>query len=144
MVVRKRKKHSRFRGNRHYHGSHKNWKGGGNRGGRGQAGMHKHKWTFTVKYDPDHYGKHGFTRHAQVKEIKAINLKDLDRIIDRLVAQKLAGEENGKVKINLPKIGYDKLLGSGNVTRPLIVEAKQFSKNAVAKLEKAGGKSVKL
>ena len=132
----------RFRGNRHYHGSHKNWKGSGNRGGRGQAGMHKHKWTYTVKYDPEHYVKRGFIRHSAGKELKAINLKELDKMVDKLVDQKMAEEENGKVKINLSKIGYDKLLGSGKVTKPLIVEAKHFSKNAVEKLEKSGGKAV--
>ncbi len=144
MVVRKRKKHSRFRGNRHYHGSHKNWRGSGNRGGRGQSGMHKHEWTYTVKYDPEHFGKKGFTRHSAKKVIKAINLKDLDRMMDRLVDKKLAQEENGKVKINLRKIGYDKLLGAGKVTKPLVVEVKYYSKNVEKKLKQAGGELVKL
>jgi len=133
MVVRKEKK--RRRGERTYHGSHKKWRGGGSRGGRGLAGLHKHKWSYTVKYEPEHFGKVGFKRpQAVVKKIKTINLKDLDRL----------AEKTGESKINLKELGYDKVLGSGKVTRPLIVEAKSFSKQAIKKLEEAKGKAVKI
>jgi large subunit ribosomal protein L15 len=44
-MAKKGKKHRRFRGRRTYHGSHKKARGGGSRGGRGQAGLHKHKWS---------------------------------------------------------------------------------------------------
>lgn len=145
MVVRRRRKHERFRGRRTYHGSHKKWRGGGSRGGRGKAGMHKHKWSYTVKYEPEHFGKRGFTRPSEVaREIKAINLKDLERMLEKLLEEKLAEKEDDKIKINLQKIGYDKLLGSGKLTKPLIIEAKYFSKSAIKKLEKVGGRAVKL
>lgn len=145
MVVRKRKKHSRFRGNRHYHGSHKKWRGSGNRGGRGLIGLDDHKKGFGLKYYPDHYGKHGFKRHySLVQHIRTINLKDLDAMVEKLKNRKLVEEENGKTKINLGKIGYDKLLGDGKITQPIIVEGKHFSKNAMKKLEEAGGKAVKI
>ena len=131
MVVRKRKKHRRFRGRRAYHGSHKKWRGGGSRGGRGQAGLHKHKWSWTIKYDPEHFGKRGFKRPvATIEKIRAINLGDLEKMIEKLLEQKLAEKEGEKIKINLKKIGYDKLLGSGKITKPLIVEAKSFSESA--------------
>ncbi|MEM3921728.1 MAG: 50S ribosomal protein L15, partial [Nitrososphaerota archaeon] len=29
----------------------------GSRGGHGHAGMHKHKWTWVLKHDPDYFGK---------------------------------------------------------------------------------------
>jgi large subunit ribosomal protein L15 len=145
MVVRKRKKHAKFRGHRTYHGSHKKWRGGGSRGGRGKAGYHKHKWSYVVKHEPEHFGKRGFTRPPEVaKEVKAINLKDLDKMVGKLLEQKLAEKEQDKIKINLLKIGYDKVLGSGRVTRPLIIEAKSFSKQAIKKIEDAGGKVVKI
>ncbi len=145
MVVRKRKKHSRFRGNRHYHGSHKKARGSGNRGGRGQAGLENHKKGYMQKYDPEHFGKRGFVRNdSVVKHIKSINLKDLDRIIEGLKEKKLVAEEEGKIKVNLEKIGYDKLLGDGKITKPIIVEGKYFSKNAIKKLEEVGGKAVKI
>ena len=145
MVVTKRKKHSRFRGYRTYHGSHKKWRGSGNRGGRGMIGLDDHKKGFGLKYFPDHYGKHGFKRHYSLMEdIKTINLKDLDQMVGKLKEKKLVTEEDGKVKINLEKIGYNKLLGSGKITMPLIVEGKYFSKEAVRKLEQVGGKAVKI
>ena len=112
MVVRKEKK--RRRGERTYHGSHKKWRGGGSRGGRGKAGGHKHKWSYVVKYDPEHFGKHGFKRPVEiVRKVKAINLGDLNRMVENLLQQNLAVKEGSSIKINLKKIGYNKLLGSG-------------------------------
>ncbi len=143
MVVRREKK--RRRGERTYHGSHKKWRGGGSRGGRGKAGFHKHKWSYTVKYEPEHFGKRGFKRPEEVKkEVKTINLEELDKIVNELIDKKLVEEEEGKIKINLINLGFEKLLGSGKISRPLIVEAKYFSKKAVEKLEKVGGKAVKV
>jgi len=139
MVVRKEGK--RRRGERSYHGSHKKWRGAGSRGGHGKAGMHKYKWSYTLKYEPEHFGKKGF-KSLVTKEIKAINLKDLDQLTDKLLEKKLAEKEGDKIKIDLEKIGYDKLLGSGRVSKPLMVEAKYFSKKAIKKLEDAGGKAV--
>lgn len=143
MVVRKQK--NRRRGERTYHGSHKKWRGGGSRGGRGQAGMHKHKWSYTVKYEPDHFGKYGFKRpQGLVKQLKIINVGDLDRMAEVLVQKNLALKEGNAVKIDLRKIGYDKLLGAGILNKSLIVESRYFSKSAIKKLESAGGKAVVL
>lgn len=145
MVVRKRKKHSRFRGFRAYHGSHKKWKGAGSRGGRGEAGYDNHMKGYMQKYDPGHFGKHGFKRHySLVKNIRTINLKDLDAMIGDRKDQESFGEENGKIKVNLEKIGYDKLLGDGKITKSIIVEGKHFSKIAIKKLEQAGGRAIKI
>jgi large subunit ribosomal protein L15 len=139
MVVRKRK--VRRRGERTYHGSHKKWRGGGSRGGRGQAGLHKYKWSYVTSYKPDHFGYKGFASRFP-KKIKAINLRDLDQMIDKLLEKKLAEKADNKIKIDLEKIGYDKLLGSGKVTKSLIVEGKYFSKQAIQKLEEAGGQAI--
>lgn len=133
MVVRRRKKHSRFRGGRTYHGSHKKWRGGGSRGGRGAAGMHKHKWSYAVKYEKEHFGKFGFTRPSAVLEkIKTINIDDLEKI---------SAKEN-KNEIDATQLGYQKVLGRGKISKPLVVKAKQFSKSAIKKLEQSGGKAV--
>jgi len=135
MVVRKERKHRKFRGYRTHHGSHKKSRGGGSRGGRGLAGMHKYKWSYTLKYDPEHYGKKGFKIPLAVaKKVKAINLSELDKL----------AKKTGKEKINLKELGYDKVLGSGKITKPLVVEAKSFSKKAIKKLEEAKGKAVKV
>lgn len=140
MVVRKKRK--RRRGERTYHGSHKKWRGGGSRGGRGKAGMHKHKWSYTLKYEPEHFGKRGFK--SIKKREKAINLKELDRIAESLLKEGLAEKEEGRIKINLGKIGYEKLLGFGKINKPLVVVAKSFSKKAVRKLEESGGKVIRV
>jgi len=143
MVVRIRKK--RRRGERTYHGSHKKWRGGGSRGGRGEAGKHKHKWSYVVKYEPEHFGKHGFKRPQDVvKDIRIINVGNLNRMLENLLLKNLAAKEGNSVKVNLQKIGYDKLLGSGMLNKSLIVESKYFSKSAIKKLEEAGGKAVVL
>jgi len=135
MVVRREKKHRRFRGRRTYHGSHKKARGGGSRGGRGRAGLHKHKWSYVVKYEPEHFGKHGFKRPPEVvKEVKTVNLKELDRI----------AKEKNLDRLNVSELGYEKVLGTGKISRPLVVEAKIFSKQAVKKIEGSGGKAVRL
>ncbi|MEM5829644.1 MAG: uL15m family ribosomal protein [Candidatus Aenigmatarchaeota archaeon] len=133
MVVRKEKKHRKFRGRRTYHGSHKKARGGGSRGGRGKAGMHKHKWSYTVKYEPDHFGKIGF-KPVKRREVKVINLEELDKI----------AREKNLEKINVVELGFEKVLGKGKLSKPLTVEAIEFSKKAVKKIEEVGGKVVKL
>jgi len=145
MVVRKRKKFKKFRGHRTYGtGSHKKARGGGSRGGRGLAGLHKHKWSYTVKYAPEHFGRHGFKRPEEmVEKIKAINLKELDQLAEKFLKEKIAEKEDDKIKIDVSKLGYKKVLGSGQINKPLIVEAKYFSKSAIKKIEQAGGKAVK-
>jgi len=146
MTVRREKKFRKFRGHRTYGtGSHKKARGAGNRGGRGMAGLHKHKWSYVVKYAPDYFGKRGFKRPSvAVKDIKSINLKDLDRRAEQWLKEKVAEKEGDKIKINVLKFGYQKVLGSGRMNKPLIIEAKLFSKSAIKKIEEAGGKAVKV
>lgn len=144
MVVSRRKKVRKMRGHRSYgKGSHKKARGAGNRGGRGKAGYHKHKWSYTVKYEPDHFGKRGFKRFFAPK-IKAVNIDDLEKMVSELLEKKIAVKEGGAVKINVMKIGFQKVLGGGKLTVPLIVEAKNFSESAIKKIEAAGGKAVKI
>lgn len=142
MTVSKKKKHRRFRGVRTYHGAHRNWRGGGNRGGRGRAGGHKHKWSYVVKYDKDRYGKRGFAKPES--SARAINLQQIESKMDYFVAKKFAEKEGSSMKIDLQKAGYQKVLGEGKVKTPMIVQAKFFSKQAEKKLEEAGGKAVKV
>ena len=146
MTVRIGKKVRKFRGQRSYGtGSHKKARGGGNRGGRGMAGMHKHKWSLTVQTKEKIFGKHGFKRpQSIVKDIPAINLKKLDYMAEDLLKNKLAEKEDDKIKINVMKLGFEKVLGGGRISHSLILEAKLFSKSAIKKLEKAGGKAIKI
>jgi large subunit ribosomal protein L15 len=130
MVVRKKKKSGKFRGSRtHGYGSHKKHRGAGSRGGRGKAGMHKHKWSSTIKYEPDRFGKRGFKRpSATTKKVNAINVGQLEKVAA------------SKKTLNLAEFGYDKVLGSGTISTALDVTAASFSRGAVKKIEEAGGK----
>lgn len=145
MTVSKQGKRRKFRGHRTYHGAHRKWRGGGSRGGRGLAGGHKHKWSFVVKYDKTRFGKHGFKRHGSgMQAITKINLQQIEMMMDYFVEKKFAEKEGNAMKVDLKKAGYEKVLGSGKVTKPMIVQAKWFSKIAEKKLEEAGGKAVKI
>jgi large subunit ribosomal protein L15 len=141
MVVRRDRKIRKLRGRKSSYGSHKKHKGAGNRGGRGMSSMHKSKVMRMIKYFPDHYGKHGMSSIKKT-EIRTINLMDLDSKIEELLKEKKVEKDKDGIKVKLSDLGYDKLLGSGKVNHPLIVEAKYFSKNAMKKLEEVKGKAV--
>ena len=115
------------------YGSKKKHRGAGSRGGRGLAGSFKHKKLKILKENPDHYGKHGFRRRNR-KTVNSINLRDLDNLSQKL----------GKKKLNLKELGYNKVLGKGQVTQKLEIEADSFSKKAKEKIEEAGGKAIEL
>lgn len=140
-MIRKRRKITRMRGTRTVGGgSAKKRRGAGNRGGRGMAGSHKHLWTWIVKYKPDHFGKRGFKRpKAVTREVKTINLKEIDEKLDELLEKNLAEEKNGMIYIDLEKLGYDKLLGAGQISRPISVKSPEISKKAKEKIIEAGG-----
>jgi large subunit ribosomal protein L15 len=108
---------------------------GGGRGGHGKAGFHKHKWTYVIKYEPDYFGKKGFTSPKNLKrKVNAINVGVLDEL-----AEKLSTKREGKLFIDLESLGCTKLLGTGKVTKPLIVKAPSCSKSAADKIREAGG-----
>jgi large subunit ribosomal protein L15 len=111
------------------------------RGGRGKAGRQKHKWTHTIKYRPDYFGKKGFNRH-QTRKLATINVGELDEKIESLLSNGLAIKKGKRIILDLIDLGVEKLLGSGKVTRPIFVTAKSWSKNAVRKIEEAEGKII--
>ncbi|MBS3052016.1 MAG: uL15 family ribosomal protein [Candidatus Aenigmarchaeota archaeon] len=142
MVVRKRKKILKRRGfGSPGYGSHKKHRGGGSKGGKGNAGLHKHKVHTMIKYMPDHFGRKGL-RSTIPKEVKTISLMELDQMIDELLKNKKVQKEGDAIKINLSELGYDKLLGNGRTSHKLIIEGKHFSKQAVRKLEESGGQII--
>lgn len=121
MVVRRKKKSRKALGYKTHFGGvgGKQHRGKGSRGGKGRAGHGKraaHMRLFWLKRDQEPKKK---------KRIKVINLNQLDQ---------LKGDT-----IDLTKLGYDKLLGTGKVTRKINVKVKSCSKKAKEKLEKAGG-----
>jgi len=106
----------------------KGGRGSGLRGGRGNAGLHKHKFTYMLKYMPDHFGVHGFKRDPSlVKRDKIINIGQLDE------------RYHGKKEIDLSKEGFDKLLGGGIVEHGYKITVKSASQKAIEKIAQSGG-----
>jgi len=103
----------------------------GSRGGFGKAGLHKHKWFYTLKYEPDHFGKHGFKSRFPRK--KAINISQLVELVDKY-----------GLTINLDDLGYDKLLAKGVIDKAIKVYVKEASESAIRKIKEAGGEVILL
>ena len=135
---------SKFRGSRTHGRGKKAGRGAGLRGGRGNAGLHKHKWISIVKYDPDHFGHHGFKRPQSVVQAKiTMNLSEVEQFLPSLSKDGFAEEKGGKWTVDLTKMGVDKLLGSGRISTPISVKVAEASASAQEKLKKAGGKILK-
>ena len=110
---------SKFRGSRMHGRGKKAGRGAGLRGGRGNAGLHKHKYISVVKYMPDHFGHHGFKRPQSVVACnRTMNLSELELNIDSLMKEGFAEKKDGRIIIDLTKAGIDKLLGSGKISTP--------------------------
>jgi large subunit ribosomal protein L15 len=132
----KQRKTRKMRGSRtHGYGRVGQHRDAGSRGHR-KVGRHKHLWSYVTAHEPDYFGKHGFTSPQSLKrKEKVINVAKLDEI-----SQKLSNEkEKGQTHVNLTSLGYTKLLGTGKITKPLIVNVPSCSKSAAEKIKKAGG-----
>jgi len=115
----------------------------GSRGGFGLVGFHKHKWTWTIKYAPHWFGKHGFTQPPTiVAEINAINVGELDEIARDMLRQGIAQKEDTKIVIDVSVLGFNKVLGRGKITLPLKVITPAITERAREKIEAAGGEVV--
>jgi len=134
---------SKFRGSRTHGRGKKSGRGAGIHGGRGNAGLHKHKYISLVKYMPDHFGVHGFKRpQSVVAHNTTINLSELEISIESLKKGGFVEVKSGKTIVDLRKAGIDKLLGSGTISTPLEIMVDQASERAKAKLKEAGGKII--
>ena len=138
MVSRTRK----LRGSRTHGRGKKHGRGAGGRGGTGNAGLHKHKFKWMIKYDPDHFGRHGFTRHAQMRETIAIDLEDLARRLADLASAGHVKQDKSRIDVDLTAAGIDKLLGSGRVAVAMRITVANASEAARAKVAGAGGEVV--
>lgn len=100
----------------------------GSRGGHGNAGLHKHKWSWLIINDPDHFGRDPFRPPGHVKPSTWVNVGELGSLA------------MGRKELDLTELGFEKLLGSGAAGGPYIVKVGSFTKKAQAKIEAAGGK----
>ena len=129
--MKKRKKRVKLRGSQtHGWGCKKKHRGKGSKGGAGMAGIKGHK-KFKLWKGGRKTGKRGF---------KSLNQRGLKPSVRTINLNQLALIE-GK-EIDLEKLGYQKVLGWGEIKRPVSVRAMAFSKKAREKITKAGGKAV--
>ena len=85
--------------------------------------------------------KRGFTNIFRT-EYTVVNL---DRLVEHLEGQALTEigvDDYKKLGLSSSKKALIKILGSGELTSALTIYAHKFSKSAVEKIEKAGGKAV--
>ncbi|MFH0970609.1 MAG: uL15 family ribosomal protein [Candidatus Diapherotrites archaeon] len=136
MVVRSKKTtRNKQRGERtHGHGDTKNRRGAGNRGGRGKAGSHKHKFskyhaTFGVKV----------RQNPRTTKGIAINVSQLASYLPKWADQGKIVQEDGLWIIDGRKVGVSKLLGSGIVPENLYIRHIKVSEKARQKIEEAEG-----
>nr|AKQ01217.1 50S ribosomal protein L15, large subunit ribosomal protein L15 [uncultured euryarchaeote Rifle_16ft_4_minimus_1523] len=138
-----KQKTKKFRGSRTCGGgTHKNRRGGGSRGGRGNAGTCKHHFVRAMQRGLS-FGKHGFKRPSSiVKDRTIVNIGEIDEAIEQLVADGFAEKKGSTFHIDLANIGIEKVLGNGKVTRPLFITAQGFSSVAKQKIEDAKGQAI--
>jgi large subunit ribosomal protein L15 len=123
----------RMRGSRtHGYGQIGQHRHSGQQGGHGAAGLHKHKWSWLILNDPNHYGRDPFFIPGAEKVSRWLNVGDLEDMV-------VTGSD-GPVSVDLTALGVEKLLGSGTVKRAFNVKVGQFTERAKDKLEKSGGK----
>ena len=124
------RKARRYRGMRtHGYGQIGQHRHSGKQGGHGNAGLHKHKWSWLILNDPDHFGRDPFRPPSYyVRPSKWVNVGELD------------GLAKGSKSLDLTSLGVGKLLGSGVVGAAYEIKVASFTKKAQAKIEAAGGK----
>src|SRR6056297_483632 len=97
-------KKRRQRGSRtHGGGTHKNRRGAGHRGGRGNAGRDKHEF-----HNHEPLGKSGFKRPQMLQEeIAEIDVRELDEDAALLAAEGVAEKTDGGYRIDVRDVVED-------------------------------------
>jgi large subunit ribosomal protein L15 len=135
-----RRRTEKYRGRRTHGRGKKAGRGAGLRGGKGNAGLHKHKYMHMLKFDPYHFGRHGFKRHAPKKDVVPINVGSLQTELPKLIEYGLAKKAEKGMVIDLTDSKYNKLLGGGSIKTPLTIRVAEATAIARQKVEAAGGK----
>jgi large subunit ribosomal protein L15 len=112
--------------------------GKGQKGQKSRSGGNPHPW-FEGGQMPLHrrLPKRGFTNIFR-KEYEIVDLSRLDKVSGDLPITPEIMKEHGLVK----KSTAVKILANGELTRAVTVHAHKFSKSAMEKIEKSGGKAV--
>ncbi len=124
---------------------------GGQRAGKGKTtGWKKSKKSYYLKQkelgfpDPDwDFGKKGFKRPQDIRRIynvNTLNIKDLDLTIEDLTQKNIATKTGTTYSINMKDLNVQKILGRGEINNKINITVDKASKQAVEKIESAGGK----
>jgi len=125
----------------HGNGSSKKNRGAGHRGGRGNAGRGKKAKHEKMTKDGVHkLGEQGF--NSRKDDQTGINLRDIDQQIERLVEEGFAEETDDGFKVDLEKLGYEKVLAKGHLTKEIEIHAPKFSSRAEEKIKDGEGTAV--
>ncbi len=119
--------------------------GNGKTGGRGHKGQKARsgggvRWGFEGGQTPlfRQVPKRGFNNKEFAPELVELNLDQLNRFEDGEIVNLQTVKEKGILKFRKSVDGL-KILGSGELTRKLTVEAYGFTASAKEAIEKAGG-----
>ena len=124
-------KTKKFRGGGRHGRGRKAGRGKGLRGGKGNAGLHKHKYATTVKWQAEgyfHFGRVGI-KPVEVQGVadSVINVGDLH--------MRFPDQNN----LDLAQHGITKLLGAGDVPGAVTVTVEAASASAIEKIKAKGG-----
>lgn len=141
-MINRRKKNVKFRGSKtHGYGSMKKHRGAGSRGGKGMAGTGKRgdvKKPSILK-DKKYFGKYGFTTKRR-KFIISVNVNYLELSCNSLLNKGKFIKTDDFIKVDLTKLGVDKLIAKGKATKKYNVFCKFATPKAIKAIEEAGGK----
>ena len=82
--------------------------------------------------------KRGFSNYGFRKEVQIVNLERIASLEIDKVDVAILHEKGVIKKMDIPV----KILGNGELNKPIEITADMFSKSAIEKLEKAGGKAI--
>ncbi|MAG18018.1 MAG: 50S ribosomal protein L15 [Candidatus Diapherotrites archaeon] len=134
MVVRRRRKKNKVRGQRtHGGGGTKNRRGAGSRGGVGKAGSHKHKFS-------KHYVDFGVKKTLKPKKKEnTISLAYINDNVEKWLADGKVKKDGSIIVIDGKAFRFGKVLGNGIINHKIKIENANASKMAREKIQKAGG-----
>ncbi|MGQ9565695.1 MAG: uL15 family ribosomal protein [Candidatus Bathyarchaeales archaeon] len=108
--------------------------------GRRNVGRHKGLWTYVLRHEPDYFGKKGFRSVQSLsRKVNVINVGQLGLLAEKLETQNQLERKDGKITLDLEKLGYTKLLGMGKAPEAMLVKISSYSASAAKKIEEAGG-----
>ena len=112
--------------------------GRGQKGQKSRSGGNPHPW-FEGGQMPLYrrLPKRGFTNIFR-KEFEVVNVNQLAKLDMKVPITPEVMKEKGLIR----KLGYVKILGNGELSAAVTVHAQKFSRSAVEKIEKLGGKAV--